>query len=542
MAYTQSPVISTYSTERIPAAFDLATRDTFKNNSLLLGSPGIDAGMLNLLPRKEADGSVSSEPIPETLAIQVNSGATGAIAMRGIYVWQKTSALTYYFAVVGTKVYTTTGPSVAWTNVTTFTTVADTPVGFTEFIDATNVKSLILVDGVEGYVFTSNAAGTKIVDVDFPTPHLPFPIFIDGYLFLAKKDTGDIYNCDLNTPATWTAGSFISSELYPDDVKALVKIDNYMLAVGASGCEYFYDAANPTASPMARVDGQVLPFGCSIPSSIASNKDTMVMMSNTNDGEVTIQMIQGFKTADITPSWLQTQVPIADPSYIRGFFLRTRGDLLYVLRLAGASTLGGIAPNNSFPTFAFSMSTKMWIQLSGNALTTGFPISCSAAGTSDNTISFIGGNYDGAGAYWPFFGTFGGSNFMSGFTTVNGPVNQYFTSSGTAVTTNNILTELRTPWIDFGTMNYKMNSRFTVGVLYNDGLTSLVPVAIGVYATDMAGGSGYSNTLTVGNTSADFPCLTQLGRFRQRQYKISYSGTMWIKYLFFEVDINKGNQ
>lgn len=546
MAYSSVPVVSTYSSHQLPGSYDINIRDYYtKINSFAATTPFVDDGMINLIPRKE-NKTLVSEIRPQILGQQV---ANSAGAARGIYVWQKTSALTYYFTVVGTKIYTATSATSGWANVTTFSAGSTSPtVGFTEFINsATNTKSLVVVDGQEGYIFTSNAAGTKITDADFPTPHIANPIYLDGYLFLAKKDTGDIYNSDLNDASSWTAGSFISSELYPDDVKGLAKVNNYLLAIGSAGCEFFYDAANALASPMARIDGQSLPFGTIVPSSIAANKDTVAMICNNNDGECTIQLINGFKNVDITPEWFQVFVPITDYTNIRGFFLRTRGDLLYVLSLPGGSPFG--LTNYSFPVIAYSTATQTWIQLQGNAgfstvgNEVGFPVTCSCAGTSNDTISFIGGASDSQGSFTPFFGTFGESNFMDTGalgTIQNAPIDQYFDASGNSLFNRNIPTRIRTTLEGYGTLNNKTMSRF--------GISFLPDQNSGNYTFYISWGglsdAGGSRTITTSNTNgiSDYPFVTQLGIFRERAFTVDYIGTRWLKYRYFEVDINKAQK
>jgi hypothetical protein len=348
MAYTPSPENQTYSTHRIPAAYSIDLRPG--NLSVNSAASGIvqDAGMVNLIPSIHRDPiTQGKELVAETraaiVATPVTTSAFPSTVLRGFHVWEKSPGTIYYFAVVGTGVYTTVTPEVAntWTSVNTIA-AGTGPVRFTEYIDDVATKKLIMVDGVAGYVFTSNLAGTLIVDADFPTPHVPWPVFIDGYLFLAKANTGDIYNSDLNDPAAWTAGSFISSELYPDDIQALVKVNNYLLAIGTQGCEYFYDAGNETASPLARQEGGSLPFGCIIPNSIAVNKNSVVMITNSNDGQAVIKVIEDFKHKDLDSSFvipmlnsrIRNNASITSAG-VRGYFFRQSGKLFYAIKFCG---------------------------------------------------------------------------------------------------------------------------------------------------------------------------------------------------------------
>src|SRR5258706_11027459 len=340
MPYTGAPLVSTYSQHTLPVSYTLS-------DPLTRGDTRYFVGLRNMLP-VEVESSTGGQRQYEAVqrpCIPYSSlvGSPGDGACRGLYVWQKDSSSIYYFIVINNKVYTSTGGT-SWANVTTLSNPGSATVGFTEFISSTNTKKLVLVDGYEGYVFTSDAAGVKITDADFPSPHLPYPVFLDGYLFLAKPDTADIYNSDLDNPANWTAGSFISSELYPDDVKGIAKINNYLLAIGTQGCEYFYDAANPIASPLARLEGAALPFGSFLPDTMAVNKNTIIMLANSNDGEMSLQLIENLQHKDITPSWLiptltkingTVSVNPVELTSLKGMFVRINGDLCYILTLQG---------------------------------------------------------------------------------------------------------------------------------------------------------------------------------------------------------------
>jgi hypothetical protein len=158
MAYTPAPEQQTYNTHRIPLAQPIRLR-IGNNNWVLSDEQGQDAGMVNILPVKyPGSDEVYGVTRPALDISELAVGETGNV--RGIYVWEKTinPSLVYYFCVCDTKVYTSTDGA-TWTHVTTIASSTN-PVRFAEFIDATNVKKLVMVTGTEGYVFTSNAAGT----------------------------------------------------------------------------------------------------------------------------------------------------------------------------------------------------------------------------------------------------------------------------------------------------------------------------------------------------------------------------------------------
>lgn len=541
MAFSNAPIVSTYSSHRVPLVCDTIYRAA-------TGGPSKYQGMMNILPVIEMENEEKKVYGETRYPIKADLITTSTQnQVRGMYVWEKTIGTVYYFVVIdngtSSKVYTsTTGLLASWTAVTTLTNQGTTPVRFTEFIDSsTNTKSLIMVDGIEGYVFTSNAAGTKIVDADFPSPHVPFPIFLDGYLFLAKANTGDIYNSDLNTPSSWTAGNFISSEMYPDDIQALVRINNYILAIGTTGSEYFYDVGNSPGSPLARLDGASLPFGTLFPNTIASSLDSVVIFANTHDGESTFKYVEGLKHKSILGSF----IPVVFNSILpnnpgvgwRGYFLRQRGSLFYVIDTWGVySTVGG---SLNAPTFAYSFDTEIWSELSYN--NDSFPVNFSATATSLSNTNYVAGVYGGVA----FFG-----KMQAASTASFGAVLDVISTSGTS---RPIQERIDLGQVDFGTMNLKTMSR--AALVYSSDYETLGATFDLILAyNDIDGASSlpYNQRMPAsgGNTAGvgGFPFWNQLGVFRRRKMVIISgallaNNTSWPKvWKYLEVDINKMQQ
>jgi hypothetical protein len=126
-----------------------------------------------------------------------------------------------------------------------------------------------------------------------PVPHLPDPVFLDGYLFLVKTGTADIYNSDLNDPLLYTPGNFISCEMFPDTVLKFAKLNNYLLAFGSASIEYFWDAANPTGSPLQRNDTPVKLVGYL--GGFAQSANRIYFVGNTSTSTPDVYMLEDFK-------------------------------------------------------------------------------------------------------------------------------------------------------------------------------------------------------------------------------------------------------
>lgn len=520
MPYSKTPTVDTYSSQQIPLVYDLELKPGNTSFSELF------SGMTNVIPVKADDGStVEWGETRFGLSISnVVSAASGA-SVRGMFVWEKTTGTTYTFVVVGdgTTTYVITSTGGSFTSVNSWTDSARTPCRFCEFIDSTNVKKLVLATGTRGYVFTDNTAGTQITDADFPNPHIPFPVFLNGRVYLAKSLTGDIYNSALDDPSSWTAGDFISSEVYPDDIQALVKVQNYILAIGVSGSEYFYDAATPTGSPLARQEGAVLPFGTSSPNSIASNKDTVMMLALTGDGDTVFKLIQGLNHHDVGASAVLTAYNAevlasrATSSGIRGAFMRQNGDLYYLFNFKGD------APHTSAtttPSVLYCFKTKKWVRLTYSTSNT-YPVFFTAQPSSTTPIvTYAAGTLFGIGVW---FGP-----IYAGITTDSvigniGPVS--------------IQQSITIPPSYFGTMNRKFMSRLGVNYMY-PGVETTPDITVS-YSDDNMETFSTARTLA-GTMYGEFPFITQLGSFRWRGFVIT--STTMARFHYLEVDINKGQR
>ncbi len=546
MAFKRNPTNDTYSQHMLPGCYTLMMEPFYDYDESISITPSTATGMQNLIPQRynpvgSDESFLISVTRPSLFGAVIDNGNTDDLSARGIYVWEKTPSAIYYYVVVGTKVYTSSDGA-TWTLRHTLSTVADTPVRFTEFINsATNAKSLVMLDGVQGFVFTSDAAGTEITDVDFPTPHLPFPVYLDGYLFVAKKDTGDIYNSNLNDASAWTAGDFVSSEVYPDDIQALVKSENTLLVIGLHGSEFFYDAANAIGSPLKRIDGGTLPFGTFFPNTIAQNKHHVVLVANLSDGEPAVIKISGQKWEEVTPEFLMPRfnglleditasVTGAD---FWGYFFRSKGDLFYCLSLGANLDTG--------TTFAYSLKHGVWstftMSTDSSYSQSNFPVTQTSMGTRSNSITFVVGKI----LTKPFFAKLSDSASGSSVPGADIITNLGVFGAGDIADTMSMQAILITPELTFGTLNRKTMARFGV----NATLVPAVSLNTDKYITVSAYDFPKTKSLGTLNLNSDvnntgFPFVTQLGDFRKRRIGITVNLYGYGITIFgLQCDINK---
>ena len=535
MPFSKTPIQSTYETKRIAFITNPENRDSGSDKDFHLTNM-----MVSVVKSPGEDGKrffVKTRPG----LYPYQAGAVGV--GRALYWWSVPSTIV---SVVGSDLYF--GLTLLFS-----LTTGSGYVGITEHLDQDALRTLFVCDGNQGWVIKEDGTyrkcvpdvwtashptaltasviatvgstgfaydcttagttdtieptwpttvGTTVTDGTvvwtcreqaFPSPHVPQPIFLDGYMFLAKRGTQDVYNSQLNYPWKWDAGNFISAEMYADEVVSLAKNNNMIYAIGAQSIQFLYDNANPTGSPLLNNPGAVLQFGTPAMGTVVQTENEVILVGNTGNGGHSVWTIDGFKAKEIS-------IPAVDSVLDNDFLLseatatcvRVAGQKLYILF-------------TSTKTLVYSFTTNTWTEWQGPNYTT--------------------------------FGAQYSSDFVSGspiwLDKTNGIV--YRQDAEGIYRDNNLPYHCRimTPKLDFDSMNRKTMSRFSiVGDIPNVAPQVTVTWSDDDYKT-------WSSWRTL-DYNTDLPAIRQLGDFRRRAFKIDIVSDLMLRLEGIEVDINKG--
>jgi len=487
MAFNRNPQQNTYDTTRISFVGDLQQR-----NGVDLTK---DYRLVNMMvelhdsPTQETKRAYIKSRPGMISAYTVNTGVA-----RGIYYWT-VAGVGYVISVVADKIYV---------NGVLLSSIATSigQVGFTEFVSSLGAVTLVLVDGTNGYVFSSPAIAPTMIPVagDFPSPHLPDPIFLDGYLFLAKSGTQDIYNSNLDDPTLWTVGDYISAEMYPDTIKALTKNNNYIYAVGSNSVEYFYDAATATGTPLARYDSAVQQFGTVAGNTVVQTEKEVILIGATGNGGNTVWTIDGFKEKEIgTPAIKHALLTEGtNLQNATAYAIRVSGQKLYILVLTTR-------------TLVYSFDTKLWHEWAS-----------------------------GVNGEFPFIGQFA-SDGLDGSAYILDKVGTNIYKMNASYFKDNLTTfrcEVTTNKVDYDTINRKFLSRVSILGDIPDGLGTENSFYLD-WSDDDYNTWSTPRLLSYMN---DFPVVKQLGTFRRRAFRLRYSLPHLVRLEGLEMDFNKGQQ
>lgn len=251
MAFTKAPSQSTYQNKDVKLIWAMSNRDSSTTKDPLLQNGFYD--VLRDKAAKDEDYYVIKRD--GCVAYPRESPTTN---IRGLYYWEDEDKL-YISYDNKLDIITASNGTLEATHIPFVSTTGE--VGFTEFYYEDGTTKVIVGDGTLLVSFDSSNTPTICTDPDLP-PFLPSSIvFLDGYLFLVKAGTADIYNSDLNDPLAWTSGDFISAEMLPDTVIRISRLNNYLIVLGSSSIEYFFDAGNASGSPLQRNDTPVKQVG-----------------------------------------------------------------------------------------------------------------------------------------------------------------------------------------------------------------------------------------------------------------------------------------
>jgi hypothetical protein len=509
MAYTKTPAQDTYQTKQIPLIYEWENRSTSVDGALDAKQTIAQNVYFDPVDNKTTgEGYYHVRKRDGTVRFKTLLGGGGGIL--GMYFWERTGEI---IAVTPSDIYRINPESgVAASTVTAdFADATVEGVGFTEFLFENGDVHLVISSNTT--TGTMNAAGTwtKIVDPDVPVNRYSFPVFLDGYLFILGFD-GNIYNSDLNDPLTWNASNFISVESYPDLTRAIARVGSYIVALGTSSTEWFYDAGNPTGTPLARVDGATQEIGF-LQGLVASNNE-LYFVGRASKATPSVYRINGLKITEVGNAtnrrWLTTS---SDANGGKGYIFSMGGHRFYVVVQNRDTT-------SPIQTYMLDLDTNMWSSIKLRTSTEGPFVFGSA------TALRRYGGFARAVSVMTYFSEYN-SNIIWMFDPETGQDQQ---SDDSYV---NYTCEFVTRPLDFSNYRLKFCGRLVFG-------TDQAPATSLMYASWSDDDMQTFSTPRAFDVSKPYTPLWACGAFRKRAFKLTYADTYSMRWRSVEIDYNQG--
>lgn len=481
MAFSKTPKESTYSTKQINLLQEMNSRGI---------TPTTDVDYVNCFPEITKNKTTNEK----RTMIRKRDGCIAFLSLpgatRAIYYWEDQAKL---FIASGRNVYVYTMP--AGTLAATLVNVYGTstgPIGFTEFLYDTGVVKVVTTDGTTLSTIDSANVVVASADPDLPV-HLTNIVFLDGYLFLVKTSSADLYNSNLNDPLAYTAGDFISSEIIPDRVTYVTKLNNYILLFGNDSIEYFWDAANATGSPLQRNDTPVKFTG--LIGGITQLGSKIYFVGDTDHSLANVFMLEDFKITLVGNETVSRYLNTVASTSLYGNIISIAGYNFYVL-YAGTYTYVMEMESLTWSRWAFGAQTAFPIDFAFNCRST----------TSDLML----------------------------FTTPAGGIMYKFSPTvyqdgGVSMNVQFVLNNE-----EFDTFNRKTMSRL---VIWADKPTGTSPILVQWSDNDY---QSFNTGVSV-DLFQERPSLSRLGQFIRRAFKFTHTADQPLRLEMLEANINMGN-
>lgn len=175
----------------------------------------------------------------------------------------------------------------------------------------------------------------------FPPVNIISITYMDGYIFAGTLE-GRIYNSDVGDPTLWQPSNYIAAEMFQDDLVALSRQNNMLVSLGKSSTQFFYNAANPTGSPLANTEQAVLQFGTINNRCVVSHESYLAWVAEAETGGYSVIRLNG--TSDIKKISTEPieRILNAEGSSLAtalAYPIRYQGHFWYVLKLSSRTLL-----------------------------------------------------------------------------------------------------------------------------------------------------------------------------------------------------------
>lgn len=295
-------------------------------------SPSKDARLVNAYVEKQADGTHQLFKRPGTEEYFDAGVAEGC----GVFNW-----LQDIYSIFGATIYKN-GVSIGTVDATNGVYRFDQTLGAT--------PRLVLGNGVKAYTW-DNTTFAEIVDPDFPDDFVKGWAYLNGTLYVGRPDAG-IQGSEINDPTDWDPLNVIIAQIEPDLGIAMSKQLVYPVMLKQWSVEAFYDAANATGSPLGRVEGTKISWGCAHEDSVRQLDGSILWASTTRFSAFQVAMMEQMKAKIVSTDSVERLLLHADTSEgVFSWATRIGGHRFYILTLVA---------NNL--TLVYDLSENKWAQ------------------------------------------------------------------------------------------------------------------------------------------------------------------------------------
>lgn len=218
---------------------------------------------------------------------------------------------------------------------------------------AENETQLIIVDGIDGYLFYLNEgvepAGTfkKIVSIEYFKGNSVCNI--NRYFLQNVINSGYFVCSNLGNGEVWSALDSASAEISADNIVTLGSVNNELWLFGLKTIEVWYNSGNADF-PFSRINNAFINIGISAVDSLGIINNTVIWLGGNSQGQGIIWMAIGYIPRRISTHSIEYLIStIDDISDAKAWVYQQEGHYFYVINFSNANK-----------TLCYDITTDTW--------------------------------------------------------------------------------------------------------------------------------------------------------------------------------------
>jgi len=318
------------------------------------------------------------------IAFGTFNGTSGTVTLDTSRTWTNPTTCTGLYSFNKAAAFTiTTGTGTATVNISAVTEGTVAVGQEIKGIDSTftTISSFGTFNGTSGTVvlnrtvtFSNPTSCTSGIFVaNYPETTVRGIVYLDGTYYVMTP-FGSIQGSAINDPLSWSALNVIQSQGEPDNGIALARQLNLIVSFGAYSTEYFYDAANPTGSPLLPYESAFIEIGCAVAESVAQTDNSIYFMGVAKQKGRGLYRFIGTTPEYLSNPFIDRLFNADDLTNVTSFCARLGGHVFYIIYL-----------DDSQVTLVYDSTSKEWAVWTVTALAT--PVSITGASWSNGLVT-----------------------------------------------------------------------------------------------------------------------------------------------------------
>lgn len=214
---------------------------------------------------------------------------------------------------------------------------------------------LIFGNGAAAYATDGTTVSSALhsIDSDYPEETVKGFAFLNGFTYVMQPQAviWNSANNSVDQPGDWDSLDFIRAQIEPDGGVFLAKQLVYVVALKEWTIEYFFDAGNPSGSPLQSVQGMKIAYGCAHQDSVQKINDILFFLSIDQTNSLQVSSVDKGAHRIISTPAIDRLLANIDTTTIYSWQLKIGGHSFYVITFKEGNL-----------TLSYDITQDLWFQ------------------------------------------------------------------------------------------------------------------------------------------------------------------------------------